>query len=357
MLIEFCKAQRYLRTVQNCAYMAATYSYPGLAAATGTRVDSAAKHTMACKVNSDLLSCWCEEQNDARNHLHRQKMKYCMHKNELALNCGQPLNDISVILSGPARAYPSVTTNLGDMTETSKNILLWLYHTSDTGARFLHNKDQIRDICRKPHSSLVTAIRMGMSYDTQRVHRELKDMPYFMPQGYALGMAFASALSGDTVGTVLVGGMVTVMNGAFEMRAGQMVMWYFDFEDAMFYKSSTEASQQHSYPIGCRTKEKLPLSLAVSNDEINRVKNKTSTGITAQEKSRKEYHDRELGALDAFPLGGQSARKHNIFLPKPYVLDSEGNEHYADKIRVFAKCISGARPFEMVDLMLMTQSL
>ena len=36
----------------------------------------------------------------------------------------------------------------------------------------------------------------------------------------ALGQTFASHISGDTVATVLVGGMVTVMNGHFEMFAG-----------------------------------------------------------------------------------------------------------------------------------------
>jgi len=29
---------------------------------------------------------------------------------------------------------------------------------------------------------------------------------------------------------------------------------------------------------------------------------------------------------------------------------------YGDKSRVFAKCISGGRPFDVVDIMLMTQS-
>ena len=38
-------------------------------------------------------------------------------------------------------------------------------------------------------------------------------------------------------------------------------------------------------------------------------------------------------------------------------VDFFGSEHFADKIRIFAKCINGARPFEHVDLMLMTQSL
>ena len=32
------------------------------------------------------------------------------------------------------------------------------------------------------------------------------------------------------------------------------------------------------------------------------------------------------------------------------------HDHYGDKSRVFAKCISGGRPFDAVDIMLMTQS-
>jgi hypothetical protein len=32
------------------------------------------------------------------------------------------------------------------------------------------------------------------------------------------------------------------------------------------------------------------------------------------------------------------------------------HDHFGDKTRVFAKCISGGRPFDMVDIMLMTQS-
>ena len=66
--------------------------------------------------------------------------------------------------------------------------------------------------------------------NTNKVICELKNMPYFVAQGYALGLAYASSLSGDTVSSILIGGMVTVMNGAFECRSGQMIQWYFDFE-------------------------------------------------------------------------------------------------------------------------------
>jgi hypothetical protein len=44
---------------------------PGLGSATGTRVDSAAKHIMACKVDTRLLACWLAiGEHDAVNALH-----------------------------------------------------------------------------------------------------------------------------------------------------------------------------------------------------------------------------------------------------------------------------------------------
>ena len=38
----------------------------------------------------------------------------------------------------------------------------------------------------------------------------------------------------DTVASVLVCGMVTVQNGHFTMHTGDLVQWYFDFEQAKF---------------------------------------------------------------------------------------------------------------------------
>ena len=65
-------------------------------------------------------------------------------------------------------------------------------------------------------------------------------------------------------------------------------------------------------------------------------------------KRRREFNDR----MDGMP----PEQKGNKFYPKPYRLyDSE--DVYGDKIRIFAKCVSGGRPHEMIDVMLMTQSL
>ena len=64
--------------------------------------------------------------------------------------------------------------------------------------------------------------------------------------------------------------------------------------------------------------------------------------------------------------GGKMVRKGcGKAFPKPYRMALcrnnrnriEYTDHYGDRIRIFAKCISSARPHEMVDVMMMTQSL
>ena len=54
--------------------------------------------------------------------------------------------------------------------------------------------------------------------------------------------------------------------------------------------------------------------------------------------------------------GDGADHKGNKFYPKPYRL-CDGKDHYGDKIRIFAKCVNGGRAHEMIDIMLMTQSL
>jgi hypothetical protein len=59
-------------------------------------------------------------------------------------------------------------------------------------------------------------------------------MPQFSFQGVSLGLAYAHPDSGDTVGTVMMGGLRTVLNGHFKANTGQPVMWYFEFEAPCF---------------------------------------------------------------------------------------------------------------------------
>jgi len=338
------------------------YSNPGIAAATGTRVDSSAKHTMACRVNEALMLQWCTDQTDGRNYVHNHKNKFCVHKNELVLNTSQTLNDGTTIMHN-CKAYPAVVSNLGEMTSTSRNVLQWLYHQSPNGQDFIRNKLRIRTEFVQSVSERKNGANpcVGQVDQWQNVHGELKNMPYFTAQGYALGQAWASQLSGDTVSSVLIGGMQTVMNGHFECRAGQMLQWYFDFEEAMFVQTTNlESGPGREVALAGMRKAVRGPARGDGGDTASSVKSVEAVDpfkVPAMQADRKRYHDREFGALDGMPLGGRGEVKKNIPMPKPYMLRADGGNHYGDHIRIFAKCISGARPHEMMDIMLMTQSL
>lgn len=346
---------KYLTSMSTSQW--ASNSFPGFAGSTGTRVDSAAKHIMACKVHSGMLAQWCENAQSSQNHMHIHKNKYCMTRDELVLNVGMPLNSSSNMIK-PGQAYPAVLTTLGDMSQYSQKMLLMLYHVSRQGSDFMKAKDFIQQLCTKSQEKMKALFAQTemQNSDWNRVCMELKNMPYFTAQGYSLGIAYASALSGDTVGSVLIGGMCTVMNGAFECKAGQMLQWYFDFERNCFYQDN-EYNGKKTRVAGTRKEIQIDLDrMEDIQTKLSKLKSITKSD-TESEKAREEFHNRALGAMDAYPHGGKLDRKHLIAFPKPYLLTENGEEHYGDKIRIFAKCITGARKHEMMDIMLMTQSL
>ena len=176
-----------------------------LGSATNSRVDSAAKHTMACKVDTAFLKRTLE--NPAENGeemLNQGKFKYAMLKDELSMCTTKRMYGTS----GHA-AYPLVVTTVGDLDDQTKTFLKMIYGSSTateflniTNSKFREDYGKTKAISSKIYKNVANAL------------------PEFRCQGVALGQAFASHLSGDTVATVLVGGMATVMNGAFEIFAG-----------------------------------------------------------------------------------------------------------------------------------------
>jgi hypothetical protein len=80
---------------------------------------------------------------------------------------------------------------------------------------------------------------------------------------------------------------------------------------------------------------------------------------------RKQYNDQRLFGTGS-SIGSTSGQKipDSMVRIKSYRMFklSEGDnyfvlDHFGDKSRIFAKCISGGRPYDAVDIMLMTQSL
>jgi hypothetical protein len=265
-----------------------------IGSSTHTRVDSAAKHIRQCKVHERLLLHWLGNQQ-GQEDMHRQRNKYATMKDDLVLNVNESLH----VGFAPTDAYPSVMSNFTSLHDHTKKVISHWY-ASSTPVAFFGFQEQIKE--QKLPEEL-------QSKDTQYT-----SLPFFRAQGYALGRAEASMRSGDTVFSVLIGGQMTVRNGHFPMRPGQMVQWYFHFEENRFDQEGRRVPDQNSAA--------RPVS-----------------GL------QKRTHEETNAESTCYAL------------PKPYVLNKNGSDHYGDKIRIFAKCIAGGGPHHKVDIMLMTQSL
>ena len=260
-----------------------------LGSATHTRVDSAAKHIRQCKIHERLMSLWYGDPD--HEAMHRQKNRYATVKDDLVLNVNESLGKACT----PTEAYPSVMSNFTSMhADVQKEIMEW--YSKKTPVEFF---EFYHGIYEKKHSEMHPIPA-----------NQLKTLPFFRAQGYALGRAEAHMRSGDTVFSVMIGGQMTVTNGHFPMRPGQMVQWYFDFEKDKFDKEG-----------------------------------------------RRNNHTHTLKRADKRALDEINAESTCRALPKPFVLGTDGSENYGDKIRIFAKCICGGPAFQKVDIMMMTQSL
>jgi hypothetical protein len=318
---------------------------PGIGTATGTRVDSAAKHIMACKMDTRLLANFVMNptSSDAINLLHNEKMKWCMHKDEIVLNTSKNNSDPTI------KAYPMVITTLGDITEGAVNYIKKLY-TQNNATDFFKVQQAVNGNTETESKQL--AFYCGFVDDADPLHGKIPDdtkkwdliqkqvlsLPDFRCQGVALGQAWASYLTGDTVASVLVGGMVTVQNGHFTMHTGDLVQWYFDFENQDFDHCNKKTHGRR----------------AIKKDEHNR------------NRKREQYLDERLYG-NSTSMGRHSGQKDitkvvriKSYHMMPIHLTDDSDfmmDHFGDRTRVFAKCISGGRPFDAVDIMLMTQSL
>ena len=255
-----------------------------LGSATHTRVDSAAKHIRQCKIDERRMRVWLN--NTDPESMHRQKNKYATMKDDLVLNVNEALGKSCT----PTEAYPSVMSNFTSLKpETKEKIKDW--YTHKTPVSFFNFQSTMHE---------------------RKENQQIETLPFFRAQGYALGRAEANMRSGDTVFSVMIGGQITVTNGHFQMRPGQMVQWYFDFEEDGFDNEGRRHSTPKKHALKAGDKRAL--------DEIN-------------------------------------AESTCRAMPKPYVVGTDGTEHYGDKIRIFAKCICGGPAFHKVDIMMMTQSL
>ena len=259
----------------------------------------------------------------------KDKMNYTMHKNDIVVCCSKGWFNGTTTFQN--KAYPNVISTYASMSEAAQYWLKRLYHNTkdSTTMRACLNvpishrgTGDIKEEPLKPHEQ-----------------QQIDTMPQFSIMGVSLGLAYAHPDSGDTVGTVMYGGLRTVMNGPIKANTGQPVMWIFEFEAALF---DTE---------GRRYNITLPDVIEDGNAQIQGQVHGAYRSLDTKTLDRKRWHDRENANFPGM------AGKKNIFFIIPYVRNDYGGENMLDRSRVFGTYISSAREFEMVDIKLQNQAV
>lgn len=293
-----------------------------LAHQTGTQIDTGGRIMQACRVNTDYLKSTVDDEKELIN----DPMKYCMHKDEIAVSCGKPLVHNSAHYN-TKQAYPGVVTTLGKIHDEVKIFIARLYAMKDPWTQD-NLKDLITNVAANPE-----------------VQKKLKALRDFKPIGVAVGMAHAHPESGDTVAAVQVGGLRTVQNGPFEICTGDLVQVFFeDIEQVCFDEKGKRLDTDHLDTARWKT-------LIIDKDPSTLTNAPWNNAIIEKDISRKRYYD---GGFKGMTNSAGKGPKANCVSIKPYFPSREigADEYYGDKFRVFARAMSSAGPYMPVDLLI-----
>jgi hypothetical protein len=296
-------------------------SHSSIGNMTNTQIETGSRHMQQCRTNYDVLLAMAGgDDSELMNH----DAKYCMAKDELAISCGKHLT-ATVAITGTKYAYPSVITTLGTLDVAEKKFIRAHWHLMG----------------RKNPAEIENLVHPGDIKPTPKATQ----FRNFLPVGYSVGKACAHGYLGDTVASVQIGGLRTVINGAFEIQTGDLIQMYLPIAENVMFKANGGRRDI--------TEVQLVEDLDAAVGGVA-----CETGMSNKDKSRRAFHSRGNGVDDA--AGATNSRiKTGMFSIKPYVesLNEHGKQYYGDKIRVFARALSCARAYEPVDIMIARQSM
>jgi hypothetical protein len=267
-------------------------SGPSIGTRVGTRIESSSRHMLQARVDKERMIHALSKQGggNADETLRRNKMDYCMHKDELVLCCNNNLKK-SGHLHNRNNPYPKVITTWQAFTE-----------------------EQMTHICKIMMQESRVKFYQYLDHDIEMDYQ----VPDLQALGYSVGIAYAHEANGDTIAAVQIGGLITVQNGAYEIQTGDLVHWYIQGMEEKYFDNDGNRGNN-------------------SNSSLNPTKRAShflrNSGIKRSDKN-----------LDG---------KGKVFFPKALAR----NPTYGDKMRVFAKCLSSAGPYEKVDIMIARQAM
>jgi hypothetical protein len=304
---------------------------PNVASATGTRLDSAAKHQIAVRASYEHLLSWVGYEQVV---LQKEKNAFSIAKDDITVGVSKPVRKNENGRGNQRnKAYPSVVSTLARMDQSAKNYLVLLFHQPKD---FTERDAFISKIERRPD-----AWDPAMS---EVAKKQIAEMPEFFFIGVSVGFAYPHPLSGDNVCTTMIGGMRTIMNGAFEIDTGDMIQWYWSAETNCFDNNG----RRHD-PLD-------PQSLR--SQDVTAFLQGHGRALSRDNARRKAVQERGNGVFNGMPDGNVSYNgKVEVAFPKSIRPRKDGVIVIGDKTRVFGRAMSGGRPYEMVDVLIMRQSM
>lgn len=333
---------------------------PSLASATNTRLDTSCRHHQQCRVSTDDMLAFLFPQND-HEELQRNKYRYCIHKDEFVVGIGRPWVPERT-RKRTNNAYPRVISNLGQVApDNDGRAMTQMIKYMNHYARSLQEKQDIIDWFQSTdyHDGLDDfgqvrddSHEVAFTRDEKaKLRAWLGLMTDQIPVGFAQTLGWAHPNTGDTMVTVMIGGLRTVMNGDFEVFPGDLIMWYWPFEKECFKQDGRRKRYTNGWQMEMvrGVQKAIPpninpeLEFGEGNFEASRVHHDASTS------ERERFHGRAFG--------NSSDKKAKITARvKPYFRDDE-NPRIFDAYRVFAIAIAAARPHEMLDIKISKQSV
>jgi hypothetical protein len=302
---------------------------PSVAQATGTRVDSAAKHQIPVRASYEHLLSWVGYD---QNVLQKEKHAFSIAKDDMVIGISRPIRqNESAKGSTRNRAYPAAVTTLARMETPAKNYLVYLYHNATN----FQERDKIIQCIEKRPDVWDPAM-------SEVAKKQIAEMPEFYFIGYSVGMGYAHPLSGDNTCTAQMGGMRTILNGAFPVSAGDTIQFYWSAETGCF--------DSKGYRLDAIPEPR--------SDGVTAFLRTHETDLSTDSARRKAFYDRGNGVY----MNGQSETKTTyngkleVAFPKPLKGRKNGTKLPADCMRAFGKAMGSSRPYEMFDVLLFRQS-
>ena len=341
---------------------------PSLAQATSTHLDTACKHIQQCRVSQDHMTKFTKTGQDG-DELIRNKYRYCVHKDELVLGLGKCWAPDGLNKRFQNNAYPRVVSNLGQLVEQDgdhpsepEKLIRLMYHNATS----IPVRDRILMAFRDGNARVFPPapgedtpfLELDENPDRpdkMKFRSVIPNIYDFVTVGYANTLGWAHAHCGDTMTSVLIGGLRTVMNGDFELHTGDLIQWYWPFELKCFESGGRRKPiTYHDHTVTrIQLRPDLPPETHFPNLQVDPATAAPHAYATAllvdnETRLRKVYYDRQYGQ--------RKGVEKVVPLIKPYKRDDVDPRLY-DWYRVFAVALSTARPREHVDIRISRQAL